>query len=187
MGAEDLPAVPKRRAYVLIQLIKFFWGLCILKAAPQDLPASDFLLGLMLLAYFLTSMVVAVLQWPLPQAMLAALLDTTLLSVLCFVLLWARLLSARFLQTLTALAGSGALLGWIAVPVIAWQKVTGTVLAGLAIVPSFLLWMWMIWNVVVVGHILRHALSTTFALGVGLAGVYAYITFQLIRIFLPHN
>ena len=170
----------------MIQLVNFFWGLCSLKTAPQDLPASHFLLGLMLLAYFLTSMVVAVLQWPVPQAVLAALLDTVLLTILCYVLLWARLLNQRFLQTLTALAGSGALLGWIAAPLIVWQKQVGATATGIAALPVLLLYMWMIWNVVVVGHILRHALSTALVLGVGLAGAYAYITFQLIRIFLPH-
>ena len=131
-------------------------------------------------------MVVAVLQWPIPQAVLAALLDTLLLSVLCYVLLWARLLGQRFIQTLTALAGSGAMLGWFTVPLILWQKQVVMPATGIAVLPSILLLLWMGWNVVVVGHILRHALSTAFVLGVGLAGAYAYITFQLIRIFLPH-
>jgi len=170
----------------VIQLINFFWGLCTLKTKPQDLPASHFLLGLMLLAYFLTSMVVAVLQWPVPQAALAALLDTILLTILCYVLLWARLLGQRFVQTMTALAGSGAMLGWFTVPLIMWQKQVTMPPTGIAILPSMLLLAWMGWNVVVVGHILRHALSTAFILGVGLAGVYAYITFELIKIFLPH-
>lgn len=169
----------------MIQLVTFFWGLCMLKTAPQDLPASPFLLGLTLLAYFVMSMLVSVLQWPIPQAVLTALLDTLLLTILCYALLWARLFGGRFLQTLTALAGSGALLGMIAVPLILWQKQAGAPANGIAGLPSLLLLIWTAWNVVVVGHILRHALSTLFALGIGLAGVYAYITFQLIRIFLP--
>ena len=169
-----------------MQLITFFWGLCTLKTAPQDLPASSFLLGLVLPVYFATSLVVAMLQWPVSTAILAALLDTALLTMLTRLLLWVRLLSGRFLQTLTALAGSGALLAVLAVPLVLWQQQAGAAADGIAALPSVLLLLWTGWNVVVVGHILRHALSTLLALGIGLAAVYAYISFQLMRILFPN-
>ena len=170
----------------MIQLIKVFWDICAVKAAPQDLPASSFLLGLALLAYLVTGAVVAAFQWPLSQAILAAFLDTVFLTVLSRVLLWARMLSGRFVQTLTALAGSGAIMTVIALPLVIWQSFVGVTDANAPTMPSWLLMIWMIWNVVVVGHILRHALSTVLPLGIGLAAVYAYITFQLMRIFLPN-
>lgn len=163
-----------------------FWDICAVKAAPQDLPASSFLLGLALLAYLVTGAVVAAFQWPLSQAILAAFLDTVFLTVLSRVLLWARMLSGRFVQTLTALAGSGAVMTVIALPLVMWQSFVGVTDANAPTLPSWLLMIWMIWNVVVVGHILRHALSTVLPLGIGLAAVYAYITFQLMRIFLPN-
>ena len=169
-----------------MQLIKVFWDICAVKAAPQDLPASSFLLGLALLAYLVTGAVVATFQWPLSQAILAAFLDTAFLTVLSRVLLWARMLSGRFVQTLTALAGSGAVMTVIALPLVMWQSFVGVTDANAPTLPSWLLMIWMIWNVVVVGHILRHALSTVLPLGIGLAAVYAYITFQLMRIFLPN-
>ena len=169
----------------MIQLIKMFWDICAVKAAPQDLPVSSFLLGLALLAYLVTGAVVAAFQWPLAQAIPAALLDTVFLTVLSRVLLWARMLSGRFVQTLTALAGSGAVMTVIALPLVLWQSFVGVTDANAPTLPSWLLMIWMIWNVVVVGHILRHALSTVLPLGIGLAAVYAYITFQLMRIFLP--
>ncbi len=169
----------------MIQLIKLFWDICAVKAAPQDLPASSFLLVLAVLAYFVTGAVVATFQWPLSQAILAAFLDTVFLTVLSRVLLWARMLSGRFVQTLTALAGSGAVMTVIALPLVMWQGFVGVTDANAPTLPSWLLMIWMIWNVVVVGHILRHALSTVLPLGIGLAAVYAYITFQLMRIFLP--
>ena len=170
----------------MIQLIKMFWGICAVKAAPQDLPASSFLLGLALLAYLVTGTVVAAFQWPLSQAILAAFLDTVFLTVLSRVLLWARMLSGRFVQTLTALAGCGAVMTVIALPLVMWQSFVGVTDANAPTLPSWLLMIWMIWNVVVVGHILRHALSTVLPLGIGLAAVYAYISFQLMRIFLPN-
>lgn len=170
----------------VIQIIKVFWDICVLKAAPQDLPAASFLLGLALAAYFVTGAIVAAFQWPLSQAILAALLDTVFLTVLSRVLLWARMLSGRFVQSLTALAGSGAVMTVIALPLVLWQTMVGATDSGVPTLPSWLLMIWMVWNVVVVGHILRHTLSTVLVLGIGLAAVYAYITFQLMRIFLPN-
>ena len=170
----------------MIHLIKVFWDICALKAAPQDLPSSTFLLGLCLVAYFITGVVVATLQWALPQAVLAAFLDTALIIALSRVLLWARMLSGRFVQTLPAMAGSGAVMTLIALPIVLWQSIVGATDANMPTLPSWLLMIWMIWNVVVVGHILRHALSTVLPLGMGLAAVYAFMTFQLMRIFLPN-
>ena len=170
----------------MIQLVKLFWDICALKAAPQDLPASSFLLMLVLAAYFVTGAVVAAFQWPLSQALVAALLDTVFLTIISRVLLWARMLSARFIQTLTALAGSGTVMTLIALPLVLWQGLVGVTDVNVPTLPSWLLMVWMIWNVVVVGHILRHALSTVLPLGIVLAAVYAYITFQLMRIFLPN-
>ncbi|MEJ2574548.1 MAG: hypothetical protein P8164_13340 [Gammaproteobacteria bacterium] len=170
----------------MIHLIKMFWDICALKAAPQDLPASSFLLGLALLAYFVTGVVVAAVQWPLSQAVPAALLDTGFVAVLCRILLWTRMLSGRFVQTLTAMAGSGTVMTLIAVPLVMWQSFVGVTDATAPTLPTWLLMIWMVWNVVVVGHILRHALSTFLAVGIGLAVVYGYLTFELMRIFLPH-
>jgi hypothetical protein len=183
-GLKCVTAVCKGYERVM-QVIKVFWDICALKAAPQDLPASSFLLGLVLLAYFLTGAIVATLQWPLSQAILAAFLDTLFLTSLSRVVLWARMLSGRYVQTLTALAGSGAVMTLVALPIVFWQKLVGVTDASIPTLPSWLLMIWMVWNVLVVGHILRHALSTLLALGVGLAVAYAYITFELMRIFLP--
>jgi hypothetical protein len=169
-----------------MQLIKVFWDICTLKAAPQDLPPSPLLLGLALLLYFATGVLVAALQWSVYQAVFAALLDTVLLTALSSVVLWARQLSARILQSLTALAGSGAVMAVIAVPLVMWQAWVGVADNGVPTLPSWLLLIWMGWNVVVVGHILRHALSTLFALGIGLAAVYAYISFKMMRILFPN-
>ena len=170
----------------MFHLIKMFWDICAVKTGPQDLPTSNFLLGLVLLAYFVTGTVVAAIQWPFSQAVLAAVLDTAFLALLSRVLLWTRMLSGRFVQTLTALAGCGALMTVIATPLVLWQTWVGVTDANAPTLPSWLLMIWMVWNVVVVGHIIRHALSTVLPLGIGLAAVYAYITFELMRIILPN-
>lgn len=163
-----------------------FWDICAVKSGPQDLPASTFLMGLTLAAYFVTGAVVAVLQWPVSQALVAALLDTAFLALLSRVLLWTRLLSSRFVQTLTALAGCGALMSVIAMPLVLWQTWVGVTDANIPTLPTWLLMIWIVWNIVVVGNIIRHALSTVLPLGIGLAAVYAFITFQLMRIVLPN-
>lgn len=166
----------------MIRLIQAFWRLCTFKMAPQDIPASNTLLTLTVAGYYFTGAIVLLLQWPAPQALLAALLDTVLFTVLCYVLLWSRTLGNRFTQTMTALAGSCSLLALIAVPLVYWQVQIGSTAEGAVSLPALLLFAWTGWNISVVGHVLRHALSTAYVLGLGLAAVYAYIILQLVRI-----
>jgi len=175
----------EQRRVDMSRLIQTFWGLCLLKIAPQDLPASTVLLALSLFTYFVTGLVVALLQWSPRAALLASLLDTVMFTSLCYLLLWARRLGSRFTQTMTALAGSCSLLALIATPLVYWQKQLALSAGDVLSFPALLLFAWTGWNISVVGHILRHALSTAFLLGLGLAVLYTYIILQLIRILIP--
>lgn len=164
----------------MLPLLKMFWGICRLQVPPQDLPTSRILMLSAILCYFVASLVVAWIQLAPHLAIPAALLDTAFLSAMAAVVLWVQSHVSRFPQTITALAGSGAMLTAIAVPVVLWQQqaTAGNPEAGL-ILPSLLLLLWTAWNIVVVGHILRHALSTIFAVGIVLAVAYMYLAFKL--------
>lgn len=166
----------------MLPLLHQFWGICLLRVAPQDLPASRSLLGASLLFYFAVSLSVGWIQLAPNLALPAALLDTAFLATMTGVVLWVRSYLHRYTQTFTALAGSGALLGLVALPVLAWQQQTGTPTDGGFTLPALLLLLWTAWNIVVVGHVLRHALSTMFAVGIVVAVVYMHLAFQLARV-----
>ena len=134
------------------QLMTFI-NLCLLRANPQDLPTAPALTVVTLLAYTLVSVGLALPDLGWERAALWAVLDTLVLAILTHSALLLRRFPERLYQTLTALMGSGALLGLLAWPVVALQNVTAQIIM-------------LVWNLAVVAHILRHALSVPLALGI---------------------
>ncbi len=165
-------------------LLRLFAAICLLRAAPQELPASRVLLGFTLLSYLLFSWLLAVPDYGQVRAFQVALLDTALLIVFVQALLYLLARGARILQTLTAMAGSGSLLGLLALPLVLWgqpSQADGQV-SGLLLYAWLLL---LVWNVLVAGHILRHALSTSLGIGAGVALLYALVSMQLFAALFP--
>lgn len=170
------------RGINLDKLISAFWGMCRLKVAPQDLPVSSVLLGLAIAAYAVTSLFAAALQLPFEKAVLAAALDVGLLGTLSYLVLWIRMLTPRWTQTMTALAGTGAVIAVFMLPFIFWQANATT--SETAFVPTVALLGCMIWDMFIIGHIMRHALNVPMLLGGTLAAVYIYISWRVFSVLL---
>ncbi len=152
-------------------------NICLLRANPQDLPTSNTLLALALGAYFATGLfgTVLVLDWA--NALRAALIGTLLLVAVMHTALLLRDLKARVPQTLTALAGCGALIRLVA---------GGAIWLLYATVPLWMLSLpFEIWAIVVYGHILRHAFSVSLPLGVTFAFLYMILSSLVVLSFLP--
>ena len=151
---------------------KIFLDLCLLRANPQDLPTSNRLLAAALVAHLLANVLTGLDSASPENALLAGAMDTLLLVALTHTGLMLRGVGARTRQTLTALAGCGALLA-----VLAWAVVT----AAEAAVPvnyARLFWLpFLFWFLAVYGHILRNALNVS--LGVGLALSVGYVLLSL--------
>jgi len=149
-------------------LWKMFIDLCLLRANPQDLPTSTPLTVLAVGAYWLTDVigVLDTLSWS--SAVIAAVTDTLLLVVATTMALRLRQSENRLPQTLSALAGSGAMLS-----ALAWLA---TSLSRGTIPPE---WVWLpflVWYTVVFGHVLRHALTISFAAGVAIGFLYLILS-----------
>jgi hypothetical protein len=144
-------------------LLNLFLDICLLRKGPQDVPASPALLKASLAAYGLASLLVQAVSVNLLTALLQAFLDLGLLAGLTYAVLQATGFSGRFTQTLTALAGTGALLGFAILPVTIWmdRDLEAGIQSGL---PALLFFGWLIWSIAVVAHVLRHALSTSMAM-----------------------
>jgi len=145
--------------------------ICLLRRGPQDLPASAFLLYLALVAHTVSGFLLSVGNHPPGAAVMAGVTDTALLALLTLSLLYMNGQGARVPQTLSALAGSGTLIDVLALAPTYW-------LAGAQAgnddraVPVVLLLLLVVWSLVVMGHVLRHALSTRLFVGVVVAVVY---------------
>jgi len=155
---------------------KILLEICLLRSAPQDLPSSRVGMGSALAAYALAD-VIAIYDILTPgSAVLAAGVDTLLLAATTqLVLLW-RHFENRVTQTLTALAGSGALLSMLA-----WS---GAVLLRGSLSPEWIWAAFLVWYTLVFGHVLRHALSISFAVGVGASIVYIFLSMGVTGLFM---
>jgi hypothetical protein len=172
------------------RLLQRYFDICLLRAGPQDLPASPFLLWLSGLGYFAVGLVMSLQNLDVARASLLVAIDIALLAGLLFALLWSRDLMARYTQTLTALLGTGAILEVAVLPILSWQQqgLGEETIGPLLMIASLLLWIWLLWDLLVIGHVLRHTLSTRLPIGVLLGVVYLFISYTVTRIlFFPET
>lgn len=175
-----LTPITRRNPTVLWKLFE----ICLLRAGPQDLPGTPRFLHLMLTGYFLVDLLVAQLNFGFRDALGVSALDVLLLAMFTRLLLQGASKLERFNQTLAAMAGTGQLLGVVALPLI-----HGLNLAEAAGQPApllVLLWLAvLIWSLLVLGHILRHALSTNLIAGVGVGVLYSVLIMVVVRAVFP--
>jgi hypothetical protein len=156
------------------QLLRFWLKLCLLRVAPQDLPASSWLLGFSILCYAVVSVLVMALSYGFADGVRVALLELGLLATFVSMLLYLLNKPARIGQTLSALTGAGALLG---LPALLLVLVVPEHEAS----PVSVAWlMLLVWNLLVTAHIMRHALSSSLAIGLGVALLYILISTQFV-------
>lgn len=162
----------------MLVLLNLFFNICRLRANPQDIPSSTFLMVLALLSYGLFSLLISIIEIPIGNAILSSSVDTLLLMGLAIVSLWIRNLPERKTQTITALAGTGTLLQLVAWPILFWLSQDNDTLSEFSLLRWILLIL-VFWNVVVIAHILRHALSVTYTIGAGIALLYVYLSIRI--------
>lgn len=160
------------------KIVDAFWKICLFRQGPQDVPASSTLMMLGMLAYATTSVFIGLLNLSPVAALLSGVFDMALVAAMTQLLLWIKDLGARFQQTFTALMGTGAILGLLALPLLYIQLQVGE---QAALLPSVLILALVVWNLAVVGHILRHAMGAPFFVGLLLAVVFMYVSVSVMR------
>lgn len=168
----------------VLALIHFFIDLCLLRRAPQDLPASRILLGLMIVLGLGASTLLSVTAGArVGLALSRAALDFALaLSVLAAALRWTGK-AARFIQTATALLGADILLGLLALLPLTLANAAATA-AGVLFAAALYLAL-LLWSILVAAHILRHAFAIHLMWAAFAVVVYEFIAFVLISDLLP--
>ena len=151
---------------------------------PQDLPSSSTLLVLVLLAHTLLGVAVAAVNLRFGQAVVAGVADTALLCGLTAALLIQRKLHERTVQTVTALAGAGTVIGILAYPVSLWLHDAYQTNEQSPVLVTVLL-MVLGWSLVVSGHILRHALSVPYYLGLLVSIAFYWISLMILSNLFP--
>jgi hypothetical protein len=166
--------------YTYIKTLWFsFFDICRLHKGPQDLPDSPTLLWLVVAIYAPLQVTINALGGEMSKSFVALVVDLGLMWLLTASLLYIAKYPSRIRQTLTALIGTNCIINLLTLPLWIWfwslsdgnqsnpnLAFIGLMLLGLGI-----------WNLVILAHIFRHALSTTFGIGMMVAVVFVGVFF----------
>lgn len=146
---------------------RLFFDITLLRAAPQDVPASKVLCVLVVALFFCLGVLKSLFAFDLMDALLFNGVELALLLAYMYLVLFYTRYSHRFLQTL--ISSTGVLIMFMLFDFPAYW------LSAMNIVPMqdplFLLmalyrFFLLIYNVFVIAYIFKHALSTNITLGV---------------------
>jgi hypothetical protein len=161
-------------------LITFFAELCLLRRAPQDLPASDALLWVVLVLDLFVGVLVGLSSGlSLGPSLFQGLMELALLLGVLYGGLAFIHHPGRFTQAATALLGSGALIGLLALMPLALNP-TGTEDTETAALGALLLLALVAWSILVTGHIVRHTFGITLGQGTAIAVAFEFLAIALI-------
>lgn len=161
-------------------IVKIFLEICLLRSGPQDLPASAIFLGVVFVANAFVGLIILSIEAPFQAAVPQFFVSIGLLTAFSWIILTASGKATRLQQTLTALLGADTLISLFALPFLIWISLNQSY--GLA---YYVLFASMLWSIAVVGHIVRHALSSSYLFGFGLAILYFFTSFQVMAYLFP--
>lgn len=161
----------------MLSILGAFLQIALRRRGPEDLPASRFLLLAAGLLYVTVqvSLGLSVYHALLPLAG-SLVLDLLLLCGCVWGLLRLTGHAGRYRQTLTAMFGTGALLGACMLPFNYWLDVAGAP-GKPAIGPTIGLLAVVSWSLVVNGHIFSRAMSVPFAPALAISIGYFFLNY----------
>ena len=172
-----------QRSY-LIGLYRSFFGILCLKKKPQDIASNKKTLVRVLIIYFIVSFFSAYINLSQSVALPFALLDLFILLVFLYICLFICGFINRWHQSVMALAGTGTILGVMAIPLLyAFDEFKDS--TGISALISVLLTLLLIWYLIVNAHIFRHAFSILFIGGLVISVLYYLLTNALVLVLLP--
>ena len=149
-----------------------------LRAGPQDLPSSTFLLRVLLALNILVGTLASLPLSGFDRAAMEVILDIVLLAILLYAGLQWRGLTGRFAQTFIALMGTGIIFGMLTMPVV-YQLAAANAVNETAPVDALVWWGMVFWNITVFAHILRHGFNIHLGYGFALAIGYILLFWQV--------
>ena len=150
-----------------------------MRAGPQILPASRLLYHLSLLLFIGSEVLVNAAFAPVGLAFAHACAELVLLLLLLQLSLRFANRSARYIQTVTAICGTGCVLNILLRTLITLAHINQSS-NELAQILYFLIAGVLLWSLFVNGHILRHTFEVRLAVGILIALAYAFAITGLI-------
>ena len=158
----------------------------LLKTAPQDLPYSPKLMARVIFLYLVSGIVIVGGITEPSLAVGHILLNIGIILFFTYVLLSSLNLKARFVQTVTALIGTGIVFNLLSWPVLGYGDLEQAPRAVMQII-SFVVLMLISWEVLVTAHIFRHALNTKMTQAVLLSMSLFFVSLALSQLVFPES
>jgi hypothetical protein len=161
-----------------------FFDIALHRRGPEDLPASRFLLGLILAVYFVAGVTRLGFDTTPARAVVLLALDRVLYLGMAWLVLKAIEKRRRFLQTATALVGTDTFLIVLSLPVLLWDDRLGAPPTEPTL-PRFLSLVIVLWSIDIGGFIMARAVSQPYVVGLAIMIVYALISMYLQSVLFP--
>lgn len=184
-GERILPLVDRRLGKRVVWALSLaFFDIALHRRGPEDLPASQFLLGLVLAVYLVIGLVALQLGSTISRAATLLLLDTAVYLSLVWAVLRLFGRARRYLQTATAMIGTDVLFNTIGLPLMLLEESVQAP-PGELTMPRFMFLVLFIWSVDVGGYILSKAIEKPYIVAVAIVLVYVLTSGALREAFLP--
>lgn len=155
------------------QWLSYYFNLCLLRAAPQQAPASNSMLIFAIMAFWSAVFFILLFTQSFLTAAIVASMQSIILLFLTNLTLVIRKLDARHSQSLNAIMGASAVLLYCWMPLFAWLSQ----IDGISPLIFFFLWLALVtWQAAIIGNVLKHALEVPLIAGLGIALIFTYMT-----------
>jgi len=159
--------------------LKLFFGICLLKKGPQDIPVSSCLLFLLIPIYAIISFLILALSTDTFNALVQIFVEILLVLGFSKVILYFARKPERYLQTTCALMATDTLISLFAFPAMVSLVGQNSALAFFSIM------LLMFWHWIVSGHIFSHAVEQPLTFGLGVAFLYILVSYQVMGFLFP--
>jgi len=165
----------------MLQIVKYFLDICLFRANAENAPSSQFFMIFSLMAYALLSVFILMVDYSFTKALSTVVIGIAIMIGFAEAGLWIRNFMNRSRQTITALAGTGIIFDIINLPLV---LLSAKFPADELVFPLFLLYLTLVWNITVIAHIMKNALSIPYWAGIFISTVYAVVYTRVVSIVL---
>ncbi len=168
----------------MLAIIKLLWDICCLRKGPQDLPYSIVFFVLLIIV----SSTISISQLMFQQTFIEAASQTFLMLALTMVFNWCVLkikhLGERFIQTTSALIGTGTVINVLVYPLLLFHfyilrpDEEHLLVVSFSLVVLCLIIGLNVWAFIIAAHIFRNAINSS--LFAGLFVTFAYVAVHIL-------
>lgn len=161
-----------------------FIDIALHRRGPEDLPASQPLLGRVLIAYATVVLATLAVISATQAQVIWILFEPAVAIVAVYLLLRLVAKEPLFLQTAAALFGTAVFVNVLALPVLCWNELLGGP-PGELNAPGFLLLLLYVWSIDIAGYILSRAIGSSYIVGLAIVIGYEFASLAVLQALIP--